>query len=345
MKSQWTHPIEWSQHWRDQGYAVPAGGVFGTGATDLFCTGVAKGSKALVLLLRNPTATFLVLALLLGLFVFAAVRATWSPVAPLRVARRRAWGQIISASGSMYLQRWRLFLALGVLLIPLTIVTTLLQWLILQVIDVLGVVTGQGAGAFAFIALVIGTTLALLGLGLVQAATACALVEIDAGRPISATGAFRIVASRLRPLLGSIGLFVLAWVVLTATVVLIPVAIWLAVRWCLLAPVVELEDRRPYSAIRRSGALVHGRFIRVGSLVGVSAAIALAAGPLLGVVLIFLTDMPLAFLNVVAGVVYALALPFVAIVTGYVYFDARTRGELEPVQPAELPAEIELSPS
>ena len=105
MKDQWTHPIEWSQDWRDQGYAVPAGGVFGTGATDLFCGGVAKGSKALVLLLRNPTMTLLVIAAILGLIVFAVLRATWLPAAPLRVARRRSWGQIISASGRMYVQR------------------------------------------------------------------------------------------------------------------------------------------------------------------------------------------------------------------------------------------------
>ena len=54
--------------------------------------------------------------------------------------------------------------------------------------------------------------------------------------------------------------------------------------------------------------------------------------------------MPLALLNIVAGVVYVLALPFVALVTAYVYFDARVRGELEPVDTRdELPAEIELS--
>ena len=63
--------------------------------------------------------------------------------------------------------------------------------------------------------------------------------------------------------------------------------------------------------LRRSGRLVLGRWIRTGSLVGVSALVVLAAGPLLGVVLIFTTAMPLAFLNVVAGVVYALALPYV----------------------------------
>lgn len=346
MKSQWTHPIEWSRDWRDTGYAVPAGGVFGTGATDLFCSGVAKGSKGLVLLLRSPTMTLLLIGALLALIVFAAARATWTPVAPLRIARRRSWGQILSASGRMYVHRVRLFLGIGVLLIPLAVVITLLQWLVYRAVDLVGVVTGQGAGVFAFLALVIGTTLALLGLGLVQAATACALVEIDAGRPIGAVTAYRITLQRIRPLLKTITLFVVAWVLLTATAFLIPVALWLAVRWCLLAPVVELEGRAGFWALRRSAGLVRGRWIRVGSLVGVSAGVALIAGPLLGVVLIFLTDTPFALLNLVAGVVYALALPYVALVTSYVYFDARTRGELEPVdRPSQLPAEIELRPS
>ena len=73
--------------------------------------------------------TLLVLGTILGLLVFAAVRATWTPVAPLRLARRRSWGQIISASGAMYVRRPRLFLGIGVLLIPFALVITLLQWL------------------------------------------------------------------------------------------------------------------------------------------------------------------------------------------------------------------------
>ena len=48
-------------------------------------------------------------------------------------------------------------------------------------------------------------------------------------------------------------------------------------------------------------------------------------------------------LNIVAGVVYALAMPFVALTTSYVYFDARVREELPAeAAPRELPAEIEL---
>jgi hypothetical protein len=78
--------------------------------------------------------------------------------------------------------------------------------------------------------------------------------------------------------------------------------------------------------------------------VGVSAVLAIFAGPLLGALLIVFTDTPFALLNIVAGIVYALAMPFVALVTAYVYFDARTHAELEPAEKvSELPAEIQLT--
>ena len=245
---------------------MPTGGLLGTGATDLFCAGVERGSKGLVLLLRNPALMLLVLAAIVGLLVFAVVRATWLPVAPLRIARRRSWGQVLSASARMYVKRPGLFLGIGLLLLPIAFVITVLQWLCSWWWTLLGDVTGQGAGAFALLALVIGTTLTLLGLGLVQAATACALVELDAGRPI---GQSAPTASRW----GGSGrcsaqsrIFVAAWVILTATAVLIPVAIWLAVRWCLFAPVVELEVprrlRRCIAAAPRPAALDSGRLAR-----------------------------------------------------------------------------------
>jgi hypothetical protein len=344
LKTQWTQPITWSEGWRDRSYAVPTGGAFGTGSTDFFCSAVAKGSRALTQLLINPLPLLIVLGTLLGLVIFATVRATWTPVVPLRIASRRSWGQIIAASARMYAKRPFLFIGLGVLLIPIAVAMTLVQWLLINMIDVLGTVSGEGAGAWAFLSVIVGTTFALLGLGLVQAAAACALVEIDANRPVGPWDAYRLALRRFRPLLGAIALFVLVWVVLTTTVFLIPVAVWLAVRWCLVAPVVELEDHRPFPSLRRSAELVRRRWIRVGSLVGISAALALFTGPLIGAILIFTTSAPFALLNIVAGVVYALAMPYVALVTSYVYFDARARAELEPFRRvSELPAEIQLT--
>jgi hypothetical protein len=345
LKKQWTEPIAWSVGWRDRSYAVPTAGVFGTSATDFFCSAVAAGSRALVQLLLNPGATVLVLAVLLSILVFLVTRTTWSPVAPLRLARRRAWGQILSAAGRMYVKRGRLFLGIGVLLIPLGILISVVQGLVLGGFGLAGVdTTGESAGWLVLLVVTVGTTLTLLGFALVQAATVCALVEIDDSRTIGAVRAYGLALRRWRPLLGGLAIGVAVWAVLSATVILVPVAIWLAVSSLLLAQVVELEGLPAARGLRRSIALVRGRWFRVASIVGVGAVLAIVAGPLLGALLIFVTDAPLALLNVVAGVVYALAMPFVALTTAYVYFDARVRDELapEPV-PKELPAEIELA--
>jgi len=344
-KRQWTEPISWSEGWRDRSYAVPAAGIIGTDATDFFCSAVEKGSRALVALLRSPGTTLLVLGGLLALAVFAATRTTWSPVAPLRLGRRRSWGQILSASGRMYVKRAPLVLGIGLILVPLGIVISVVQVLVLGGFGLVGVdVTGEAAGALALLVLMIGTTLALLGLALVQAATVRALVAVDRGESVGPVGAYRLALSTIRPLACALVPAVGIWVALSATGVLLPVALWLAVRWSLVAPVVELEERGGLAALRRSAELVRGRWLRVASLVGAGVVLALAAGPLLGALLIFATDAPLALLNVVAGILYALAMPFVALTTAYVYFDARVRNELEPeLELDDLPAEIQLS--
>ena len=345
LKTQWTEPITWSDGWRSRSYAVPTGGIFGTSATDFFCGAVERGSAGLTALLRDPVATLLTIVILLGLLVWLATRTRWRPAIPLRLAHRRRWGQVLTAAGRMYGKRALLFLGIGVVFIPLGIAISALQAVVLGGFGLLGIDTsGEGAGALALLVVTIGTTLALLGFGLVQAATACALVEVDSGKEVGPVDAYRLALARFRPLLRGLLIAVGVWVVLSATAVLIPIALWLAVRWALLAQVVELEGGSGIGALQRSAALVRGRWFRVASLVGVGLVLALALGPLVGALLIVLTDAPLAVLNVVSGVVYALAMPLVAIATTYVYFDARVRDELEPQEAsADLPAEIELA--
>jgi hypothetical protein len=94
--------------------------------------------------------------------------------------------------------------------------------------------------------------------------------------------------------------------------VLVPVAIWLGVSSLLLAQV-SSSKAGLHSAGFRSSALVRGRWLRVASLVGVGALLAIAAGPLLGALLILVADATLPVLNLVAGVVDALAMLFVAL--------------------------------
>ena len=344
LKTQWTEPIEWSDGWRDRSYAVPAGGLFGTHATDFFCVAVEQGSRGLVQLLRSPVAFLIFLAALLALAIFVITRTTWSPVAPLRLARRRSSGQILRASARMYVRRAPLFLGLGILFIPLGMVISLVQAAVLGGFGLVGVdASGESAGAIVLLITALGISLALFGLALLQGATSCALVRADAGRPIGPFGAYRLTLAKGRELFGSVSMAVVSALILVATGFLIPLAAWLAVRWSFLAQTIVLEDTPAVASLRRSGRLVRGHWLRVAALVGIGAVLALLAGPFIGALLILVTDAPLALMNVLAGIVYALAMPFVALVTTYLYFDARVRQELPPERdPDELPAEIAI---
>jgi hypothetical protein len=344
LKTQWTQPITWAQGWRDQAFIVPAGSAFGTAATDFFCQAIGSGSRALVQLVHRPLQFTLLLVALAALLLYALSRTSWRPAAPLRLARRRAWGQTLAASGRMYLARPGLMLGIGVLFIPISLLTALLQSLLVHGTDILGVETGSGAsGLLGLLVLALGTALTLLGLGLAQAATARALVELDRGRPVGPLRAYLLATDSIRPLLGALVIAATVVSLLVGSIYLIPIAVWLAGRWALVAPSIELEGLGALAGLRRSRLLVQGAWFKVATLIVAGAALAIAVGPVVGALLILATSAPFWLVNVIAGLIYAVTMPLVAVTTTYVYFDRRVTEELaEPATP-ELPAEIELS--
>jgi hypothetical protein len=345
LKDQWTHPITWAQDWRSRAYSVPGSTVFGSGATGFFCGAVARGSRSLVQLVANPVAFALLLGGLVLFAIFLLTRTAWRPTAPLHLARRRAWGQTLAAAGRMYVKRGPLFIGLGVLFVPIGLVISLLQALLLHATNVLAVQVGHGSsGLVGFVALALGTTLTLLGLGLVQAATARALVELDAERPIGPLGAYRLSLVSATRLFKALLAAAVVVSLLASSLYLLPIAVWLAGRWALVVPVVELEDVGALAALRRSRLLTRRRWLKVASLVVAGGGIVLVLGPLIGSLLILATNAPFWLVNILAGVIYAVTMPFVALTTAYVYFDCRVRHELDPEETGDrLPAEIGLS--
>ena len=343
LKTQWTEPITWSEAWRDRSYAVPAGGSVPTDATDFFCGAVEAGSNFVLRVVDNGGRVAFALVALAALVVFLLTRTSWRPSTPLRVGRRRSWGQTFTASWRMYVLRPRLFLGIGLVVIPISLVITGLQYLLFSATSLVGIdPNAEGGGFRVGLGVWVGTVLTLLALALVQAACARAIAGIDAGREVGVRAAYRLAFDSVWELLGALAVAVAVVTALSVSVFLLPIAIWLAVRWALLVPAVELEDQSAVGALRRSGRLVRLQWLKVGTLVVVAAAIAIVAGPLLGALLILLVDAPFALVNVIAGLVYAVAMPFVGIATTYVYYDTLARerlGEREQA-PAELPAEI-----
>jgi len=345
LKRQWTAPIEWSSGWRARSYTVPGGSAFGPQATGFFCGGIGGGSRALVQLVHHPLEFSLVLGGLVLLVIFLLSRTDWRPSAPLRLARRRAWGQVLSSAGRMYVARFPLFVGMGVLFVPVSLLVALLQALALHATNVLGVQTGgESNGVLAVVVLAIGTALTLLGLGVVQAATARALVEIDQGRQVGPLQAYRLALASVGSLFGALLVATLAISLLANSIFLLPIAAWLAGRWALIAPVTALERTSALAALRRSGRLVRKRWLKVTTLIVVGGALVLVVGPLIGVLLILGTDAPFWLVNVIAGIVYAVTMPYVALTTAYVYFDARVRtGLTDERETAVLPEEVGLS--
>jgi hypothetical protein len=292
----------------------------------------------------NPVEFSLVLGALVLLVLFLLSRTTWRPAAPLRLAHRRSWGQVLSAAGRMYWARFALFVGIGLVFVPIALIVTLLQALVLHATSVFGIQTGgENSGLLSYLVVAIGTALTLLALGLVQAATARALVEIDEARAVGPLRAYRLASAVVTQLFTALVVAALAVSLLATTFFLLPIAIWLAGRWALIVPSLELEGGSGFGALRRSGQLVRGRWLKATSLIVFGGALVLVLGSLVGGLLILGTSLPLWLANVVAGVIYAVTMPFVALTTAYVYFDARVRHDLAGDRaPVQLPAEIDL---
>lgn len=343
-KDQWTAPLTWSdEEGAATAYAVPASGLYGTQATSAFCGIVATGSDLLRLGLARPGLAAAVLTALAVAVAWLVRRTTWRPSAPLRLARRRTTGQVIAAMWRMYLRRFGHFVGIGA---PIA-VATLLPGVAQVWLTSLSESMGDGGSVAEGLAVLASLGLALLSpltLLLGQAAVMQSVVALDAGRPVGVLGAYRAALRRAVPLVVVV-VAVTAVVLLCAfSVVLVPVGLVALVLCLLVIPVTVVEGRSGWDSVRRSAALVRPRWLKAVVLVAVTSAVVLSIGPVLGTTLILLTSLPFAVSNAVAGIVYALLVPLLALNTLYVWADAVVRDELEPAReaPVELPAEATL---
>lgn len=327
-KPQWTEPITWAaEHWREKSFALAGGQSLGPTATTFFCRAVGGASAALIFVASRQTATGAVAAALLVLLLWALTRTRWTLAGPDELQWGRPWGSLVTGAARTYAANARLFLSIGAIFIVLGTVLGALQYAVFRLTGVSSLVDVFGASnAFTeTIVLGFGFVLNLLGLTIVQAACARALVEITAGRRASAAEAYRATADRAVPLLGGLVLAALAVAGASLTLVGLPLAIWLTIRWSLLAQAVALDDATATGSLRHSAGLVRGAWWRAASLTAFVTGIALLLGPLVGTLLLFATSASFDVVNVVSDVVYVVALPFAAIATTYLYFDLAAR--------------------
>lgn len=333
MKGQWTEPIQWAESsWRDASVTVPAAAAVGPAVTDTFCAGVEGGSNLLREVVRNPLPVLAALAVVIGLVLLSAARTRWEPPDPFPAARERDSGQIVAAAARLYRRRWRLHLGIGLVFVPIMLLAVGAQWLLVRItrLDALAGPDGDQHAWAVFIVVLLGEAIALVAYFTVVAAVACSVRDLDRGGSPTPRTAYRDVLQRIGSI-ARVAVRIVAVVgVLLLFLVTAPLALVFAVRYALAVPVLMIEDETVYGAMRRSRELVRGRWWRTALLLTVVVGVGAVTGPLVGVALLFVSDASFVMINLVAGLVYAGTIPFVALVVVYVYFNLATRAASEP---------------
>jgi hypothetical protein len=331
-KPQWSAPIEWASGLRNTSVELPGGTTFGVSVGTFFCGAVSRGAIVLNWALIHPVPFIALLFVALGGLLGAAMATTWRPPDPHPLRRQRQGGQIFRASTRVYAQNLPTFAAAGATFIPVYLVAAGIQWVIFHLSSAAPLVAldGRHGAVTAFLAVLIGGIGGLFAAVIATAAVAVILDEIDSGRRILAGKAYVRVMRRLGPLMRGMATELCTVLLLTITVVGIPLAVHRFVRWSLFAEACMLGDLSATESLRRSSELVRGRWWRTFGFTAFVDTLAILSGPLFGVGLLLLTDHSLNFINLAAALVYTFTVPYAAIQLTLYYFDLETRGVAEP---------------
>jgi hypothetical protein len=339
MKTQWLEPFRWMSGLRTSSPTVPTNERLGSPATGLFCGGVRSASSLLNDMSTSPLTALLVFGVIAVAFAIPALRTRWRPVVSKPVRQRRAGGQIVDAAARVYWDELRVLAPVGLVAVPLGGLAVAAQLALFhgtglrRAFDALG-----DDKAEAVVALFVGSLAHALAPMLVGAATVLVLRELDRGGEAGLRVVLRGLRGELWRLvaLGFVGLIGVSLLLLT--VIGIPYAVKKAVDWAFVQQVAGFEGERGRAAFHGSRNLVRGHWWRVAAITFVLLLVLVVTGPFTGVLVIFVTDVPLATINFFATLLFALVLPFTATALSLLYLDLVTRRDSEPASAGMLPA-------
>lgn len=162
-----------------------------------------------------------------------------------------------------------------------------------------------------------------------------AAIDVSLGHQPTFGSVLAATLRRYFGLWGSAILFYLVVLLLTITIIGIPVAIWIYVRWRLFVPAMMSENLGPVQALGRSWQLVEGRWWRTCGILLLLTLLLLILGAIIGTFFQFLTalipglsaDARLGLQQVGSTVGGVLAAPIQYIAWTLMYFDLRVRKE------------------
>ena len=325
-KERWTNPVDWHDELRDASVVVPSGDSQGDVIINAFCGVVAAGSGALITFQTSPLTLVVMAAVLFFVAKWLIGRTVWNEVSAVPMVARRRAGEIIRAAADSYRRRAGVLITIGLVYLPAAAVVGLLAALLqsLPLFRQLTEVSGTASGTGFLFALLVGSLANVMAFVAVNAMVA-AYYDLLGDDNVEATGpdAVRVAWSHRRDLTVGFLWSYLIIAVLLLSVIGIPVALWLLVRFQFLAQAVVTEGHDGRGALRRSAALVQGRWWHTALLVGLFNLLvgvsALVAGLLL---LVVAAGIPLWLFSALISLVNALIVPLAAVAVTLLFGDA-----------------------
>lgn len=319
-KRQWTQPIAWQEEeGRSGAVAIPA--IPGP-AVGAFCSVTTGGSLLFLQVLDQPVLTVAAAAALVAALLLLIRGTVWRGADVSRYDRERRSGQILTAAIGIYLRRLPVLGGLSAAFLAASALALLLSDRILQTAVTDSLIDTKGATDALTVGLSAAVALAVRGPVIVLVVAAAIAVVAQEERRVGIADALRraVVPPTTALLLAGTYLVVVA---LAATVVLLPLALWLVARWASAGPAAMVEGQSLRSALGRSAELTHRKRVRTLLLMALFLVALSVPGPLAGAVLLLVTPLPFAVVNALVAVTFAVALPIFGVALTLQFYDLR----------------------
>ena len=111
------------------------------------------------------------------------------------------------------------------------------------------------------------------------------------------------------------------------------VGFWLLIRWSLLAQATVIDPDSRLGRFAGAAELTRRHWWKTASITGFVAGLGLLIGPLIGTILLFISNASFGFVDLSSSLINVAVLPFVAIATTYLYCDLLVREHLAEPKP------------
>ncbi|MCK9518155.1 MAG: hypothetical protein M0R74_03865 [Dehalococcoidia bacterium] len=334
-KRAWHQPMSWADDARTGSATLPGGDLLGVNAVHRFCSAIEIGSEALRAYLRFPVIVGGSLLLVLGTISAGGLVVlrdlTRSPLVSRETSaflrHRRSLGQMIRAATIVYLRRPQLFLGIPLGFIPLNLLISSLQpWLLsFPPFDYVMWVLGGNQVSQLLLGLLVGGIASFAVYLFVVSGAIAAVRALDEGRQVNVRGAYRAAFYRSPHVLLARFRTLIVLALLGFSLVGLPFAIWLGLRWFFVEEAVILDDQSHWRAPGASSHAVEGQWLRAFLLVLFFGVLGALAGPLLAFGMLLGTDTDPTLVNAVAGLFHTAFLPFTAIGLCMAFRDLQVR--------------------